>query len=166
MLSPIKTNLSQKLKDRAYRQRFFRGRAQDEIAYQLRALRKERKLAQKELEKLSGMKQSAISRIEQASYCSWNFQTLLKIADALDLRVRVIFERAEDVIREYETKYEGGAFEFGAAQTVADDSGLAGINSLSGDTGRGGQFAQPASGYSPGAESQPITCYEGARTDA
>ena len=102
MLSPIKTNLAQKLKDRNYRKRFFRGQAQDEIAYQLRRARKRRRLTQPELESVSGMKQSAISRIEQASYSKWNFQTLLKMADALDLRVRVNFDFAEDVIREYE----------------------------------------------------------------
>lgn len=104
MLSPIKTNLAEKLKDKGYRHRFFRGRAQDEIAAELKLARKKRHLKQKELERLSGMKQSAISRIEQASYSKWNFATLLKLAEALDLRVRVKFEYAEDVIREYQDR--------------------------------------------------------------
>jgi transcriptional regulator with XRE-family HTH domain len=104
MLSPIKTNLGQKLKDKAYRNRFFRGRVQDEIAFQLREARKKRKLTQPKLEKLSGMKQSAISRIEQASYSRWNFQTLLRIAEALDVRVRITLDYSEDVIREYEQR--------------------------------------------------------------
>jgi hypothetical protein len=68
MLSPIKTNFGKKLKNKSYRIKFFRGQAQDEIAYQLRAARKKRKITQPKLEKLSGMKQSAISRLEQASY--------------------------------------------------------------------------------------------------
>jgi transcriptional regulator with XRE-family HTH domain len=75
---------------------------QDEIAYQLRSARKKRKLTQPELEKISGMKQSAISRIEQASYSRWNFKTLLRLADALDVRMRFTLDYAEDVIREYE----------------------------------------------------------------
>src|ERR1700719_2373143 len=102
MLAPIKINLSEKLKNKAYRVKFFRGRAQDEIAFQLRAARRKRKLTQPKLEKLSGMKQSAISRLEQASYPHWNFQSLLRLADAMDMRVRVVLDYAEDVIREYE----------------------------------------------------------------
>jgi transcriptional regulator with XRE-family HTH domain len=104
MLSPIKTNIAEKLKNKGYRTRFFRGRTQDEIAFTLRAARKKRKLTQPELEKLSGMKQSAISRIEQASYSRWNFKTLLRLAESLDLRVRVVFDYAEDVIKEYERR--------------------------------------------------------------
>jgi transcriptional regulator with XRE-family HTH domain len=101
MLSPIKSNLSEKLKDKGYRTRFFRGRAQDEIAYQLRAARKKRRLTQPRMEQLSGMKQSAISRMEQASYSRWNFTSLLRLADALDHRVKITLEPAEDVIAQY-----------------------------------------------------------------
>jgi transcriptional regulator with XRE-family HTH domain len=104
MLSPIKLRISQKLKDKRYRDKFFRGQAQDEIACALKAARKKRGLTQPELEELSGMKQSAISRIEQSSYSRWNFTTLLRLAEALDLRVRVLFDCAEDVIHEYERR--------------------------------------------------------------
>jgi transcriptional regulator with XRE-family HTH domain len=104
MLSPINSSLSEKLKDRGYRTRFFRGRVQDEIAYQLRIARKKRNLTQPQLEKLSGMKQSAISRIEQAAYSRWNFKTLLRLAGALDVRVNITLDPAEDVIKEYERR--------------------------------------------------------------
>ena len=104
MLSVIKTGLGEKLKDKAYRTKFFRGRVQDEIAFQLRNARKKRKLTQPKLEKLSGMKQSAISRIEQATYSRWNFKTLLRLAEALDVRVRILLDLAEDVIEEYEKR--------------------------------------------------------------
>ena len=102
MLSPIKIEISQKLRDAGYRHRFFRGRAEDEIAYRLRRFRKERGLTQGELAALCGMKQSAISRIEQASYSRWNFTTLWRIAEALDVRVRVTIDDIADAIREYE----------------------------------------------------------------
>jgi DNA-binding XRE family transcriptional regulator len=102
MISPIKTDIVEKLRDKQYRSRFFRGRAQDELAYQLREARKKRKMTQSKLGKDSAMKQSAISRMEQASYPYWNFQSLLRLADAMDLRVRVILDYAEDVIGEYE----------------------------------------------------------------
>jgi transcriptional regulator with XRE-family HTH domain len=101
MLSPIKSNIAEKLHDRGYRTRFFRGRAEDEIAYSLRKFRKIRKLNQKELADLCEMKQSAISRIEQATYSKWNIQTLWRIAEALDIRIRVYIDTAEDAITEY-----------------------------------------------------------------
>jgi transcriptional regulator with XRE-family HTH domain len=102
MLSSINTNIARKLKKAEYRHKFFRGRAQDELAYQLRRFRKKRGLKQSELAPLCGMKQSAISRIEQASYSRWSFNTLLRIAKALDVRVRIVIDDTTDVIREYE----------------------------------------------------------------
>lgn len=122
MLSPIKLNLSQKLKDKSYRDKFFRGQAEDEIAGALLSARKKRGLTQAKLEKLSGMKQSAISRIEQASYAKWNFTTLLRLANALNVRVRVHFDYAEDVIRDYECCER-------ANETPGDQQDLAGASS-------------------------------------
>lgn len=102
MLSPIKINISKKLLDRDYRHRFFQVRAEDEIASELRQFRKKRKLKQSALASLCDTKQSAISRIEQASYAKWRFDTLLKIAKALDVRVRVSLEDMADVIKKYQ----------------------------------------------------------------
>ena len=101
--SPIRQNLSQKLKDRDYRHSFFRIRGQGEVASRIRELRNLRKFTQKDLsEKCEMHHQSAISRIEQASYSSWNIKTLWRIAEALDVRMRIIFEPMEDVIKQYE----------------------------------------------------------------
>jgi len=47
------------------------------------------------------MKQSAVSRIEQANYSGWNFKTLARIADSLDARLRIVLEASEDVIARY-----------------------------------------------------------------
>lgn len=102
LISPIKLNLSEKLKDRDYFHRFFRGRAQDEIAGQIKELREKRGLKQRELAKRCKTHQSAISRLEQATYSRWNLNTLWSLAKALDARVRIIIEPMEDVIREYE----------------------------------------------------------------
>ena len=104
MLSPIKTRISEKLTDKKYRHAFFKGRSEIEIAYDLRRFRKERGLNQSELAQLCGMKQSAISRIEQASYSKWNLSTLWRIADALDVRVRVSIDDMNCAISEYRTK--------------------------------------------------------------
>jgi len=101
-ISPIELHLSEKLeKDPEYRKRFFRGQAQDEVASIITSLRKARKKRQIDLARETGMKQSAISRIEQAEYSGWTLKTLFRIADALDARLRVLFEPAELVIEQY-----------------------------------------------------------------
>jgi len=102
MLSPIKSGLSRKLRDKNYRHRFFQIRAQDELASELRRFRKMRKLKQSALAEMCGTKQSAISRMEQSSYSQWQFDTLLKIAFALDARVRVLLEDMDEVRKTYE----------------------------------------------------------------
>jgi transcriptional regulator with XRE-family HTH domain len=100
-LTSIKLNLAEKLKDKEYRKRFFRGQAEDEIAISIRSLREKREKRQVDLATESGMKQSAISRIEQADYCGWSLKTLFRIADALDARLRVVFDPVEFVIEQY-----------------------------------------------------------------
>jgi HTH-type transcriptional regulator / antitoxin HipB len=102
LTKPIKLNLAEKLKDRRYRNAFFRARAQDDTAANIRELRERRELSQAELAKRAGMKQSAISRIEQAEYSSWTYRTLQRVAEALDARLVVFFEPAEEVIAKYE----------------------------------------------------------------
>jgi transcriptional regulator with XRE-family HTH domain len=102
LLSSIKLDIAKKIEeDKDYRKRFFRGQAEDEIAISIRALREKRKKRQIDLANEAGMKQSAISRIEQSDYCGWSLKTLFRIADALDARLRVIFEPAETVIEQY-----------------------------------------------------------------
>jgi transcriptional regulator with XRE-family HTH domain len=97
----IDLNLAEKLQDRSYRQQFFLAEASALIAEKLIALRKRRGLDQAQLAALIGTKQPAISRVEQADYQNWSFNTLRKIADALDARIRVVIEPAEDILREY-----------------------------------------------------------------
>jgi len=101
-LQSIDLSLSRKLKDKEYREQFFEDWTQDEVALQLRGLRDKRGLRQVDVAAATGMKQSAVSRLEQANYSRWGFPTLLRIAKALDARVKVILEPAEDVIRQYE----------------------------------------------------------------
>ena len=100
-LAPIRLEIAKKLEDKAYRSAYFRAQAQDDIATQIRALRGRVGFTQAQLAERCGMKQSAISRIEQADYSGWTFSTLWRIADALDSRLRVLFEPAHDVIAEY-----------------------------------------------------------------
>ncbi len=98
----IDLNLPEKLRDRAYRLKFFWAETSAKIAAQLIALRKRRGLNQTQVAELVGTKQPAISRAEQADYQHWNVKTLRSYAEALDARVRVLIEPSEDVIHEYE----------------------------------------------------------------
>ena len=104
LLTSIKLNIVKKLEeDKEYRKKFFRGQAEDEIAISIKSLREKRKKRQVDLANESGMRQSAISRIEQSDYCGWSLNTLFRVADALDARLRVIFEPIETVIDQYKT---------------------------------------------------------------
>lgn len=103
LTTPINLKIAEKLKTRSYFHKFFIARAGDEIAERIRYLRKFRKLNQAEFAARAGMKQSAVSRIEQAEYAGWNFKTLARVAEALDVRLQIIFTPMEEVIKEFET---------------------------------------------------------------
>jgi transcriptional regulator with XRE-family HTH domain len=103
--SQIDLNLPHRLReDPGYRRRFFWAESSAKIAAALIALRKRRGLNQKQVAEITGTKQPAISRAEQADYQNWNLNTLRSIADALDARVRVLIEPSEDVLKEYDTE--------------------------------------------------------------
>lgn len=101
-LDSIDIGLRELLRDPKRRQEFFKAIVQDEIASQIRALRKKRNLNQTELAATADMKQSAVSRIEQAEYSSWTLTTLLRVAAALDARWRMVLQPSEEAIKEYE----------------------------------------------------------------
>jgi transcriptional regulator with XRE-family HTH domain len=98
----IDLNLAQELRDPEFRKEYFLAETSARIAEQLIALRKRRGLDQAEVANLVGTQQPAISRIERADYQSWSFNTLRKIAGALDARIRVEIEASEDVLGEYD----------------------------------------------------------------
>jgi transcriptional regulator with XRE-family HTH domain len=101
-LPSIDLKISEKLKDRGYRQNFFLAESSALIAQQLIALRRRRDLNQTEVAALIDTQQPAISRIERADYHNWSLNILRRLADALDARLRVIIQPSEDVISEYE----------------------------------------------------------------
>lgn len=98
-IKPISLDLAKRLTNERFRGRFLETLARDEIASQIRQLRVRRGfVTQTAFAKKVGMQQSAVSRIEQADYSGWTFRTLLKVASALDARLRVTFEPIESVI--------------------------------------------------------------------
>jgi transcriptional regulator with XRE-family HTH domain len=118
----IDLNLPQKLRDRAYRRKFFWAESSARIAGQLIALRKRRGLNQTEVADLIRTKQPAISRAEQADYQNWNLNTLRGYAEALDARVRVLIEPAEDILKEYDSDDQIVEEESEQENTTADAS--------------------------------------------
>lgn len=101
-LPSINLDLPKKLKDRNYRRSFFLAETSALIAKQLISLRKRRELNQTQVAELLDTKQPAISRVERADYHHWSFNTLWRLAEAMDARLRVLIEPAEDVLPEYE----------------------------------------------------------------
>lgn len=102
LLKSIKLDLTRKLRNKSYRDEFFYEFTNDQVAQQIRELRKKRGLNQAELAEITGTTQSAISRLEQADYSSWGFQTLVSIARGLDARLNFVLEPAEVVMEHYE----------------------------------------------------------------
>jgi transcriptional regulator with XRE-family HTH domain len=98
----VELKLAEKLSsDEEFRKYFFRIQTQNDIAEQIIALRDKREMRQIDLAEKSGMKQSAISRIEQADYASWNYHTLLRVVESLDGILKVTIEPVEDIIKKY-----------------------------------------------------------------
>ena len=106
LTTPIDLKLNEKFQNKTYFHKFFISRAKDKVAQQIRELRGLRKLTQTQLAHFSGMKQSAVSRIEQAEYAGWNFKTLARIAEALDARLMVTFQTREETIQELEREQQ------------------------------------------------------------
>ena len=99
----IDLNIAEKMQKPEYRRKFFIAETSAEIARQLVRLRKRRKLSQKQLAEKAGMVQPRISKVERADYENWSFNTLRRLAEAMDARIRVLIEPAEDILFEYGT---------------------------------------------------------------
>ena len=99
-LSSIDLGIAESLeREPAFRERYLRRWAANEVSAELRSMRMKRQLTQAVLAKKAGTGQPAISRIEKQSYDGWTFKTLLTIALALDARLTITLEPIEDLIR-------------------------------------------------------------------
>jgi transcriptional regulator with XRE-family HTH domain len=100
-LHSIDLDLIKELKDKEFREIFFDEISRQEIADQIRSLRLLRQKKQSDFVELCDMKQSAISRLEKPDYGRWNYQTLARLAAALDARIKVELIPAEIAIKEF-----------------------------------------------------------------
>jgi transcriptional regulator with XRE-family HTH domain len=62
------------------------------VATQIKVIREQRNMKQSDLAREVGTTQTAISRIENVNYSSWNINTLKKLARAFRVRLMVSFE--------------------------------------------------------------------------
>jgi transcriptional regulator with XRE-family HTH domain len=126
MLRSIDLKLRDRLKSRDFRQQWYRAQLEANVPDMFRSLREWRDMTQKELAHQSNMKQSAISRFEKSDEANWNFETLLKLADALDAQLVVSLVRSEDVIAQYERIETGGSTAKGGALNSSQTRSMAG----------------------------------------
>jgi len=91
MTAPSHDRLLEELGDKDYRDAFVLEFVQSGLPFQMRALREQRGWSQEELGKRTGMKQSAISRLEDPDYGTLNLKTLLRLASAFDVALLVRF---------------------------------------------------------------------------
>ena len=94
----IDLRLIERLGDPEFRREWFKAQLDYGVPEQFRTLRERRELTQTALAQKADMKQSAISRFEKSSDATWNFETLLKLADAMDAQLTISVTTAEDVI--------------------------------------------------------------------
>lgn len=101
-LSVIDLRLLERLQDQDFRREWFRAELEDSVPATFKALRERRALNQTQLAKLIGTQQPAISRFESSCEAVWEFDFLVRMAEAMDARLRVVVEPFEDVISEYD----------------------------------------------------------------
>jgi len=71
------------------------------VAAQIKVLREENNWTQNDLAREIGTTQTAISRIENVNYSSWNISTLKKLARAFRVRLKVSFETYGSLIHDF-----------------------------------------------------------------
>jgi transcriptional regulator with XRE-family HTH domain len=84
--------------DKSYRHAYADESLNLSIATQIKVLREQRELRQKDLAELAGMKQSVISRYENVNYSCWSINTLKRLAEAFDVVLDVRFRSFRDLV--------------------------------------------------------------------
>jgi len=101
--------LEEQLQDPTFAARFESAGEAWDVALQIAALRQQAGLSQRDLAKLLKTSQQQISRLESPGYEGHSLSMLRRVANALDARVRIVFEptttRNEKRVAEYAAKY-------------------------------------------------------------
>lgn len=101
-MKEFKNTLIEEFKDKETAHIYVNEFLNEYIATQIKVLREQRELTQKELADLCDMKQSRISVLENVNYDKWSIATLKRLAEAFDVTLNVSFEpfslRIQDVL--------------------------------------------------------------------
>jgi transcriptional regulator with XRE-family HTH domain len=92
VFNEIQDSLRGELRDKEYAHEYARSFLNSYVATQIKVIREQRRMTQAQLGAAIGTTQGGISRIEDVNYSSWSIRTLLRIAEAFDVRLRVSFE--------------------------------------------------------------------------
>jgi len=92
MFGDIESALRKNLREREYAEEYANSFLNAYVATQIKVIREQRKMTQADLGGLVGTTQAGISRYEDVNYSSWSLRTLMKLARAFDVRLRVSFE--------------------------------------------------------------------------
>lgn len=90
-LSLLSERLLAKLSQKNYRDNYMDETVRTWLARQIRTLREERGWSQHDLADIAGLKQSAVSRLEDPDYGRFSLSTLLKLRAAFDVGLEVKF---------------------------------------------------------------------------
>jgi transcriptional regulator with XRE-family HTH domain len=102
-MSELRNNLRAEFHEKEYRHAYADESLNVYIATQIKVLREQRTLTQKQLADLAGMAQPRIAVLEDVNYSSWSINTLRRLAEAFDLRLTVSFENFSSLVNEVET---------------------------------------------------------------
>jgi transcriptional regulator with XRE-family HTH domain len=91
-MSDTSDSLRVELRDPEFSEGYAESFLNSYIATQIKVIREQRRMKQADLAREVGTTQTAISRIENVNYSSWNINTLKKLARAFRLRLMVSFE--------------------------------------------------------------------------
>lgn len=89
-MKTYRKHLAQKLEDGSFAKEFHAEREKLRIAYDIHAARIKSGLTQKQLAEKAGLTQQMVSRIENANVPNMAYNTVRRIADALDMDVGLV----------------------------------------------------------------------------
>jgi transcriptional regulator with XRE-family HTH domain len=90
------------LSSKEYRDAYVEERIKTGLPFQLRAMRAARNWSQAFLGEMAGMRQNAISRLEDEEYGNLSINTLIRVANAFDTGLLVKFVPFSRLVKEYE----------------------------------------------------------------
>nr|WP_281719945.1 helix-turn-helix transcriptional regulator [Nitrosomonas nitrosa] len=90
-MNKLKNKLIKEFSNKDYAHAYMNSHQSSRIATQIKVLREQRGLTQKQLAELSGIKQERLSLLEDVDYDSWTVATLRKLAHAFDTTLHISF---------------------------------------------------------------------------